>query len=285
MKGFTGKNAFVTGAANGIGLGIADSLARAGANVAIADIDTAGLEHAAVELARHGTKVITVPLDVSVRDEVDAAAERVRDELGNLHVLVNNAGVLIGPYPVTDLDAKQWNWIIGVNLYGVIHGVSAFVPGMLEHGEEGHVINTASIGGMQVNPELRNGSYSITKYGVVALTEALALQLEDSPIGVSVLCPALVTTTLNDSAARRPDRFGGPYRETLLGRETEMGAIQPRAFDPDRVGARVLAAIENRDLFIFTHQETRSWLEERHERIRAGFDALERFDEAFEQGA
>jgi short-subunit dehydrogenase len=145
---------------------------------------------------------------------------------------------------------------------------------MLSHGEPGHIVNTASIGGLQVNAELQNGSYSMTKYAVVALSEALELQLSGSTLGVSVLCPALVRTTLQSSAERRPERFGGPYDKVTHGRELEMGDMQPDELDPDEVGARVLAAIGDEEFFIFTHPETRSWIEARHRRLMAGFDAL-----------
>jgi NAD(P)-dependent dehydrogenase (short-subunit alcohol dehydrogenase family) len=274
MNDFKEKTAFITGAANGIGLGIARALAKAGANVAIADIDEAALELARQDLARDGTRVLTVPLDVSDRDAVEIAAKTVESTFGNVQVLVNNAGITLGPIPVTEIQPAQWNWIFGVNLFGIVNGVSAFVPRMLSHGESGHVVNTASIGGLQVNAELQNGSYSMTKYAVVALSEALELQLAHSALGVSVLCPALVRTTLQSSAERRPERFGGPYDKVAHGRELEMGDIQPDELEPDEVGQRVLAAIRNEDFFIFTHPETRAWIEARHERLMAGFDAL-----------
>lgn len=277
MKDFRGKTAFITGAANGIGLGIAGTLSRAGANVAIADIDADALRGARAVLERSGSRVFDIALDVSDRDAVETAAEKVAAEFGNVHVLVNNAGITLGPIPVTDVQPSQWEWIFGVNLFGVVNGVSAFVPRMREHGEAAHVVNTASIGGLQVNPELQNGSYSMTKYAVVALSEALELQLESTNIGVSVLCPALVRTTLQESARRRPDRLGGPYDKVEHGRELEMGEIQPDQLEPDEVGERVLSAIRNDEFFIFTHPETRPWIEARHERLMAGFDALDAF--------
>lgn len=280
MKNFQGKTAFVTGAANGIGLGIARALAQAGANVAIADIDDSALELARADLVQYGTQVLSVPLDVSDRDSVEIAAKTVESRFGNVHVLVNNAGITLGPIPVTEIQPSQWDWIFGVNLFGVVNGLCAFVPRMLSHGDPGHIVNTASIGGLQVNAELQNGSYSMTKYAVVALSEALELQLSGSTLGVSVLCPALVRSTLQSSAKRRPERFGGPYDKVAHGRELEMGEMQPDELQPDDVGARVLAAIRDQDFFVFTHPETRAWIEARHQRLMAGFDALASYREA-----
>jgi NAD(P)-dependent dehydrogenase (short-subunit alcohol dehydrogenase family) len=281
MLEFSGKTAFITGAANGIGRGIAASLAAAGAKIAIADIDAQMLEKTRAEFEAQGATVLAIALDVSDRDEVERAADRIETEFGPVRVLVNNAGITLGPIPVTDIDEKMWNWIFGVNLFGVVNGVSTFVPRMLGDGEEGHVVNTASIGGLQVNAELRNGSYSMTKYAVVALSEALQLQLAGSRIGVSVLCPALVRTTLQESAQRRPERFGGPYGKVEPGHELDMPTMQPTELQPDEVGKRVLAAIRNEDFFIFTHPETRAWLEARHAKLMGGFEALDAYlDEA-----
>ena len=277
MKNFHDKTAFITGAANGIGLGIAAALIRAGANVAIADIDAAALSRARSTLEAGGTRVFDIALDVSDRHAMEGAQEKVAAEFGNVHVLVNNAGITLGPIPVTDIQPAQWDWIFGVNLFGIVNGVSAFIPRMLQHGEEAHVVNTASIGGLQVNRELQNGSYSMTKYAVVALSEALELQLESTNIGVSVLCPALVRTTLQQSAQRRPDRFGGPYDKVEHGRELEMGAIQPEELEPGAVGERVLSAIRDDEFFIFTHPETRPWIEARYQRLMRGFDALDAY--------
>jgi NAD(P)-dependent dehydrogenase (short-subunit alcohol dehydrogenase family) len=277
MNDFAGKTAFVTGAANGIGLGIAKALAGEGANVAIADIDEAGLARAKKELAATGTSVMSLALDVSDRSAVQGAADEVERELGPVDVLVNNAGVTLGPIPVTDIDAAMWDWIFGVNLFGVVNGVATFVPRMLARGNSGHVVNTSSIGGLQVNAELQNGSYSMTKYAVVALSEALQLQLTNSKIGVSVLCPALVRTTLQESAKRRPARFGGPYAEVMHGHELEMPTMQPVELEPDAVGARVIESIRRDEFFIFTHPETRAWIEARHAKLMEGFDALEEY--------
>jgi NAD(P)-dependent dehydrogenase (short-subunit alcohol dehydrogenase family) len=169
----------------------------------------------------------------------------------------------------------QWEWIFGVNIHGVINGIRTWVPRMQRHGEAGHIVNTASIGGLQVNPKLRNGSYAMTKYAIVAASEALALDLEDSPIGVSVLCPALVATTLRASSRRRPERLGGgfghPGAEAAKARFSEGLA-------PDDVGRRVLDAVARSEFFIFTHEEPRAWIEARHARLLAGFESIARYN-------
>lgn len=275
MRELTGKFAFVTGAANGIGFGIARALAKAGVHVALADIERDNVERAREDIAALGVRALALPLDVSDAAAVERAAQQVEAEFGRIHICINNAGVSLARTPAYQLTQEQWDWLLGVNVFGVVNGVRAFLPLLRRHGEEGHIVNTASIAGLQVNPILRNGSYAMTKYAVVAFSEALDLELADSPIGVSVLCPALVMTTLGASATRRPERFGGPYQDdrtpaaTLLGNDT--------ALSPDKVGDRLVHAIRHGEFFIFTHSEPREWVSRRHQRIMAGFDALDRY--------
>ena len=189
MMDFSGKTAFVTGAANGIGLGICRALARNGANIVLADIEQAQLEIARKELSTFNVRTRAIEVDVSDATAFERAADQAEAEFGNIHLLFNNAGVSLGAMPLWELTPAQWEWIFGVNIFGVINGIKTLVPRMRRHGEPGHVVNTASIGGLQVNAKLRNGSYAMTKYAIVAASEALALDLEDSNLGVSVLCP------------------------------------------------------------------------------------------------
>ena len=272
---FSGKTAFVTGAANGIGLGICRALARNGANIVLADIEQAQLEIARRELSTFNVRTHAIEVDVSDADAYERAADQAEAEFGNIHFLFNNAGVSLGPTPLWQVTPAQWEWIFGVNIHGVINGIRTWVPRMQRHGEAGHIVNTASIGGLQVNPKLRNGSYAMTKYAIVAASEALALDLEGSPIGVSVLCPALVATTLYASPQRRPARLGGgfghPGIETAKARFSE-------GLPPDAVGHRVLDAIARSEFFIFTHEEPRAWIETRHARLLAGFDSIARYN-------
>jgi NAD(P)-dependent dehydrogenase (short-subunit alcohol dehydrogenase family) len=275
MMDFSGKTAFVTGAANGIGLGICRALARSGVNIVLADIEQAQLEIARQELSTFNVRTRAIEVDVSDLTAFERAADEAEAEFGNIHFLFNNAGVSLGAAPLWDLTPAQWEWIFGVNIFGVINGIKALVPRMRSHGEPGHVVNTASIGGLQVNAKLRNGSYAMTKYAIVAASEALALDLEGSNLGVSVLCPALVATTLHASSQRRPARLGGPYQRP--GADTSK-AWHSAGLAPDDVGKRVLDAVARSEFFIFTHEEPREWIEARHARLLAGFDSIERYN-------
>ena len=271
MNDIGGKVAFVTGAANGIGLGICRALARAGANVALADIQPDALDRARAEIAGLGVRAIAIPLDVSDAAAVTRAAEAVEAAFGKVHIVCNNAGVSLGNNKVLEAPPDQISWMFGVNLFGVLHGVRAFVPRIRAHCEGGHIVNTASIGGLQVNRTLGTGIYAMTKYGVLALSEALEHELDGSGIGVSVLCPALVDTTLYRSGERRPERFGGGYeRADLADAQARMAEGMP----PDAVGERVLRAIRDQEFFVFTHAAPRAWIEARHARLMAGFDAV-----------
>jgi len=272
---FSGKTAFVTGAANGIGLGICRALARSGVNLVLADIERSALEKAREELATFNVRTRAIEVDVSDAAAFERAADEAEAEFGNIHFLFNNAGITLRPTPLWEITPQQWEWIFGVNIFGVINGLRALVPRMIAHGEAGHVVNTASIGGLQVNPKLRNGSYAMTKYAVVAASEALALDLEGSKLGVSVLCPALVSTTLHASAARRPERLGGPFERpgADIAKAWMAGGLAP-----DDVGKRVLDAVTRGEFFIFTHEEPREWIEARHQRLMAGFDSIERYN-------
>jgi NAD(P)-dependent dehydrogenase (short-subunit alcohol dehydrogenase family) len=275
MMDFSGKTAFVTGAANGIGLGICRALARNGVNLVLADIEQAQLDIARAELSTFNIRTHAIEVDVSDAYAFARAADEAEAQFGNIHFLFNNAGVSLGPTPLWEVTPEQWEWIFGVNIFGVINGIRALVPRMKAHGEAGHVVNTASIGGLQVNPKLRNGSYAMTKYAIVAASEALALDLDATNLGVSVLCPALVATTLHASAQRRPQRLGGPFQRA--GSDAAK-AWQSAGLSPDDVGHRVLDAVARKEFFIFTHEEPRAWIEARHARLMAGFDSIDRYN-------
>ena len=268
---FAGRNALITGAANGIGLGLCRSLARRGVNIVLADIERDTLASAERDIAGFGVKTKAVALDVSDSAAMEQALADIEATFGRIHFLCNNAGVSAGAKPIWEIGSAEWDWMLGVNLHGVINGVRACLPRMLNHGEGGYVINTASIGGLQVNPDLRNGSYATTKYAIVALSEALAIDLKGTSVGVSVLCPGLVTTTLHASAQRRPDRFGGASDHANRGTDPILNAL---ALTPDVVGERAMHAVERSEFFIFTHEEPRAWIEARHQRLLDGFDRL-----------
>jgi NAD(P)-dependent dehydrogenase (short-subunit alcohol dehydrogenase family) len=269
MKDFKGKTAVVTGAASGIGLGIARNLARAGANIVLADVEDAPLARAKAEIAALGAKVLAVATDVADRAQVMAAAAAAEREFGKLHIAVSNAGVSMHNQRLAAITPTDWEWLIGVNLMGVIHGIQAFLPLLLAHGEEAHLLNTASIAGFQVNPDMHSAGYAMTKYGVVALSEGLENELKGTKVGVSVLCPAAVDTLIYRSARNRPERFGGAAERQ---NELFLKDMLAAGWHPDRIGARVLDAIRANEFFIFTHPATREWIEKRHARLMAAFD-------------
>ncbi|HXE87163.1 MAG TPA: SDR family NAD(P)-dependent oxidoreductase [Hyphomicrobiaceae bacterium] len=276
MRQLEGRTAIVTGAGSGIGLGLARTFARHGMAVALCDIRGDRLDAALADVQSLGRgPAIAVITDVSDRASVRHAAEQAVTAFGTLHVACNNAGVTIHGRSIADLSPSEWDWTIGVNLHGVIHGIETFLPLIRSHGQEGHIVNTASIAGFNVRGERRSGAYAATKFAVVALTESLAYDLADTPIGASVLAPAAVRTHIYVSGENRPDRFGGPYEEpgnNPFQKELETG------LEPDQVGERVVEAIRRRELYVFTHMETRDWLLARHRRIIDAFDACERWN-------
>jgi NAD(P)-dependent dehydrogenase (short-subunit alcohol dehydrogenase family) len=280
MRNLKGRFAVVTGAASGIGLGIARALAKAGAHVALADIRAEAVETARREIEALGVRAIGLALDVSDRAAVYRAARQVDAAFGKLHILCNNAGVAFSGTPLDTVEDRDWDWVIGVNLYGPINGLQAFLPLIKRHGEGGHVVNTASIAGFQIRPGFRSGVYGTTKYAVVALSEALAMDLAPHGIGVSVLAPQAVNTDIYRSARVRPARFGGAFAKP----EGEfMSALLKAGLDPDAVGERVLRAIRHNEFYVFTHPETRAWLAARHRRMMAAFDLAERLAEPSKQ--
>ncbi len=274
MQSFQNKTAFVTGAGSGMGLGMARTFAKAGMNVVLCDIRRDALDEALSQINALGAQAIAVEADVSVRDQVEAAAQQAFDVFGKVHVVCANAGISMHGVPVEKLPAKDWDWVFGVNVYGVIHCFQTFLPHMREHGEDSHIVNTASIGGFQINPAWITGPYSTTKYAVVALSETLEQECAGSNIGVSVLAPAAVNTAIFHSAQARPDRFGGATSRP----ESEQYAPDiAGGLEPDLVGERVLHGIRNNEFFIFTHAWPREFLDARQARINEGFDACEAF--------
>lgn len=282
MKILAGRNAFVTGAANGIGFGICRALAKAGVNVGMADVEATALETSVEAVRALGVKAEPFVVDVSDLDSMKAAAEAHASRFGRNHILINNAGVSMGGVPMWEIPDNQWQWIFAVNSFGPLNGVRAFLPAMLAHGEEGHVVSTASIGGLQVNRDLMyNGPYAMTKFSVVAFSEALDRDLMHSPIGVSVFCPALVLTTLGKSSTRRPERFGGPYER---GQTNQGGNQTVPPISTDEAGERVVWGIRHNEMYILTHFEVEEWLRRRHGRIMAAVDGLAKFKASLKYG-
>jgi NAD(P)-dependent dehydrogenase (short-subunit alcohol dehydrogenase family) len=275
MRQLEGRTAVVTGAASGIGLGLARTFARQGMAVVLCDIRGDRLDAALAEVRGLSGRAIAVITDVSDRAAVEHAAREAQKAFGAVHVVCNNAGVTMHGKSVAELAPREWDWIVGVNLYGVIHGTQIFLPLIRSHGDEGHVVNTASIAGFQVRPGRRSGAYAATKYAVVALSESLAQDLAGTPIGVSVLAPAAVNTQIYRSGENRPARFGGPFAPPV---DDPLHQQLKNGLDPDTVGERVVRAIREREFFVFTHMETKAWLEQRHQRILDGYSECERWE-------
>jgi len=214
-----------------------------------------------------GVQAIGLVVDVS---SVGAAAQAAVRRFGKLHIAVNNAGVAMHGTRLEDATEDEWRWVIGVNVMGVVNGIRSFVPMIRQHGEGGHVVNTASISSFFVRRGRNQGAYSMSKYAVLALSEALEQELEGSGIGVSVLCPGPVATNIFGSAATRPVQFGGPYvREA---QERLRDQMSDAALAPDVVGRHVVAAMRAGRFYIVTHAAERDAIAARHRRIEAAFD-------------
>jgi NAD(P)-dependent dehydrogenase (short-subunit alcohol dehydrogenase family) len=275
MKDLAGKTAFVTGAASGIGLGIATALAQAGVKVMLCDIEEAALAAAIEGLKQTNADVASVKADVSLKTELQAAAEATRARYGNIHILVNNAGVGgSGPYGMWS-DAG-WNWTLGVNLMSVIWGIEIFAPMMEEHGEGGHIVSTASIAGLISG---NSSPYNVSKYGVVALSEGLRADLRPRGIGVSVLCPGFIRTNIVNSRRNLPKRFLGaiappPADPAVVQRMMQVADRVSKGIDPIYVGELVREGIEDDWPYIFTDCEFEPFIEARFAEIKRGFDKI-----------
>ena len=268
----SGKTAIVTGAASGIGLGIATALAEAGANVVMADIQKAAVEEGAHYLSGTNKRVMPVRIDVTQEQSVlDALAEAERN-FGKLHIACNNAGVPMHGTGLVDVSRGDWDFVIGVNVWGVIHGIRHFVPTILKHGEEGHIVNTASVAGFQNRRGTKQGPYSMSKYAVVSLSEALEHELEGTNVGVSVLCPGPVNTNIPRGGRNRPDHMGGPQN-----RASEEAVLAERlastGIDPKRVGERVVDAIRTRTFYAFVSGVPADVIKARHRRIEEALNS------------
>jgi NAD(P)-dependent dehydrogenase (short-subunit alcohol dehydrogenase family) len=262
MKLTKGQVAVVTGGASGIGRAMALDLARRGLHVVLADVEAGPLARTAEEVAEHGVSVLPVRTDVSSLQSVQALAQRAFERFESVHVLCNNAGVSVGG-PLHEARHEDWQWVLGVNLWGVIHGVEAFVPRMIAAGQGGHVVNTASMAGLIASQNL--GIYNTTKYAVVGLSETLAKDLRDTGIGVSVLCPMGVQTNIRESERNRPAQFGS--RADARRQPELLGRWIP----PEDVAALVMRAIEENRLYIPTHFEGREHWDRRAQRIHDAF--------------
>ena len=269
MKLLGGKVAAVTGAASGLGRSMALAFAAEGMDVALADLDEKGLLETEKAVARQGVKTTALRVDVSKAAEVDAFAERTVKELKAVHLVCNNAGVSpLGA--VWEHTVADWQWILGVNLWGVIHGVRAFAPRLVAQ-NEGHIVNTASVAGLISPPG--SGAYNVTKHAVVTLSESLYhdLRARDSAVGVSVLCPAYVPTRITESERSRPDElkdvFRKPSPETLARQAMLEKAVSSGKISADQVAQAVVAAVREERFYILTHPRIKGAIRARMEDI------------------
>ena len=277
MNEFPGKVAVITGAASGIGRAIAVRAAHEGMRLVLADIEAGPLEQTAAALRATGAEVLAVPTDVSRAEEVAALAERTVATYGAVHLLFNNAGVATGG-PIWERPLAEWEWVMGVNLWGVVHGVRSFVPLMLAQEDSGYIVNTASIAGLVTAPAL--GIYTVTKHAVVALSEILAAELaqRDAHITVSVLCPSWVQTRIIEAGRNRPaiiQNAAASGDSDDLARSAAIRQLVDSGLPPEQVAAEVFAAIREERFYILTHPESKEWIRRRMENILAMPDPTE----------
>ncbi|KRR25307.1 short-chain dehydrogenase [Bradyrhizobium lablabi] len=275
MRELVGKTAFVTGGAGGIGLALGRAFARGGMKVMLADIETEALQAAVTSLREISPDVRGTVCDVADAASVERAAQAAFDAFGKVHVVCNNAGVAAGG-GIDDISLDNWRWVIDVNLMGVLHGIKSFLPHIRAHGEGGHIVNTASMAGMQ--SDLGFSSYGASKFAVVSMSEGLSLRLKPHGIGVSVLCPSYVRTRIGESGRNRPERYGPAQPLDPASPAAALVAEIARNIDaglePDAVAARVLAAIRDDELYIFTHPGSRAEVEPRFAAILAAMDRV-----------
>ena len=261
MQDFQGKVAVVTGAASGIGRALAGKSAQEGMKVVLADVEENALKQAEAELRASGADVLAVQTDVSKAADVEALAQKAFDTYGAVHLLFNNAGVGAG-ITVWDSSLADWQWVLGVNLWGVIHGVHYFVPRMLAQGSEGHIVNTASSAGLIASSGL--GIYKVSKHGVVTLSETLALELAQrgAKIKVSALCPEWVNTRIMDAERNRPAALQNAPEEQQISPEIAaaiqaMRQVIEAGIPPSQVADTVFDAIREERFYILTHPTTK----------------------------
>jgi len=276
VQDFDDKVAVVTGAASGIGRGIARQCAREGMRIVLADVDEPGLAELARSLEADGAKVLVRPTDVREASNVEALANATLAAFGSVHLVFNNAGVMLGGYAWERTD-DDWRWVLDVNVFGVINGLRVFMPIMLDQGEPAHMVNTASIGGLMVGPFL--SPYIVSKHAVVALTEATFLELAtlDTRVGISALCPGPITTGIVESERIRPEdradtRPLASEAERTFDEMVKMGISGGMA--SDEVGVIVFQGIRDERFWIFTHDLHAESVRARAENIAAGDDPV-----------
>lgn len=272
MKNVAGKTAFVTGGASGMGLAMVRSFAGAGMKVAVADIEAEPLRAVVEEFEETNASVIGLQVDVSDLESVTEGAAKTKEAFGNIHVLVNNAGIVTGG-PFAEAEPNDWRWTMNVNLDGVYNGLHAFLGDMIAHNEGGHVVNTASLAGHLAVPRL--GIYGASKFAVVGLSETLRAELLEHGIGVSVLCPGVVNTNIFTASRNRPSSLPAAqemsFERADVDSETVENNVMRNIIEPDVVGDMVLHAIQDDQFYIFTHPDFAPIVQARTNEIENAF--------------
>jgi NAD(P)-dependent dehydrogenase (short-subunit alcohol dehydrogenase family) len=270
MQSFEGKTAVVTGGASGIGRALVDRCLAEGMNVVLADVEAAAIDRANDELRKVGDRVLAVRTDVSRAEEVDSLAAAAFDRFERVHLLFNNAGVGAGR-TVWESTLSDWTWVMGVNLWGVIHGVRSFVPRMLAQDEAGYVVNTASIAGLVKSHH--SAPYGVTKHAVVALTEQLSVEFErtGAKLKAAALCPSWVNTRINEGGRNRPDSLKNPEQQgataEMQQRWEQMQEAVRGATPPAVIADDVFAGLRAGKLYLLPHPESKAWVERRFDGI------------------
>ncbi len=276
MKHVEGKVAFITGGASGIGFGMAQAFLRSGMKVIIADVLQERLDEAARLLAQGTNRDFRIiKVDVTDRAMMAGAAAEAERAFGKVHVLCNNAGVY-GNLPIENASYADWDWVLGVNLGGVINGIVSFLPKMIAHGEGGHIVNTSSMAGIIPLPSA-GGLYSTSKFAVRGLTESLRLALGAQNIGVSVLCPGMTRTRIMEAEQHRPGQ--GAEAAAALGRDEWQSTFDMGGgMDPLELGERVLLGIQRNDAYILPHGEFKDEVQGLFDEIISGFPGEQQID-------
>ena len=272
MQSFQNKVAVITGAASGIGLASAKVFANEGMHVVLLDNREAQLQAAVESIQIDEARTLALTVDVTDATAVEKVAEKVIAEFGAVHLLINNAAVFIRGPDIVDVADDVWEWLLGVNLYGTVHCIRSFLPQMQAHNGEGHIVNTCSLSGLIVRPR-KNGVYATSKYALIGLSEALAHDLAESSINVSVLLPAAVASDFYLSSAEHRGTLGGENMFASTPEDTANG------MSPDEVAERLLDGVRDKRFFIATHSQTRAMLEEKHRELMAAYDAADAFDQ------
>ncbi len=275
MRDVRGRTAFITGGASGMGLAMARSFTKAGMKVVVADVEQAALDAVQAEFEAANVEFLVLKVDVTDRDGMEAAAAETEGRFGKVHVLCNNAGVVVGG-AIDRMAYNDWDWVVGVNLGGVVNGIQAFVPRIKAHGEGGHIVNTASMAGHLAIPGL--SVYTATKFAVVGMSETMRADLAAQDIGVSVLCPGVVNTNIFTSERNRPKDLPGTDLALLADADASpaeqavrLEELRASALEPAVVGDMVLHAIREDEFYIFSHPEFKAMADARQEEMAGAY--------------